>query len=184
MDLVTLVTLCSVAFDSRLMHALIIAESEAKPWSFRVGDGERRSFPAPAEAIAGAQLEGRASLRVGLTGLSVDLGSATAQPIAALFEPCPNVALASFRLERHAETCRVRYPSELTERCALATYNRSFDAPAWAYADDVLFASARDDLPNPVISAVCEVALPAPAMPRQADPKSQTIFVPLSRVRR
>ena len=184
MDLVTLVTLCSVAFGPRLMHALIIAESDAKPWSFRERDAERRSFPGPAEAIAGAELAGRASLRVGLTGLSVDLGSATAQPIAALFEPCPNVALASFRLERQVETCRVRYPLELTERCALATYNRSFDAPAWAYADDVLLASAREDLPNPVISGACEVASPAAGTPRQADPKSQTIFVPLSRARR
>ena len=197
MDLVTLVTLCSVAFDPGLMHALVIAESEGKPWSFRSVDGALKSFATAVEAAAAARRSQTNAplIRVGLTGLPTDLLGVTAQPNEGLFEPCPNVALASFRLARRIETCRVRYPTEHAERCALATFHAEFEAPDWVFADEIMTSFAVGNLPNPEVSRRCEV----PSTETRSDardatesarprvpmrPNSRSIFVPLNRDRR
>ncbi|MBL8699446.1 MAG: hypothetical protein JNK67_13805 [Alphaproteobacteria bacterium] len=186
MDLVTLVALCSVTFDPGLMHALVIAESEGKPWSFRGADGVFRSFPTPADAVRVATDE-TTVIRIGLTGLAIDPEAVSAQPIEGLLEPCPNVVLSSFRLARRAETCGVRYAAEPAERCALATYHASFAAPDWAFADAVITRFAVGDLPNPTIERPCDRASESSSSTRDsASPtsSSRSIFVPLNRDRR
>lgn len=185
----TLITLCSLAFDPGLMHALVIAESDGKPWSFRGSDGEARRFASATEAANAVRdlQRGSASVRIGLAGLVTDVDTTAAQPIEGLFEPCPNIVLASFRLERRVETCRILLLNEPAERCALATYHASFDAPDWAFADAILTRSAVGDLPNPDITRPCdrvsESTNSAPESTRHS-PRSRAIFVPLSRDRR
>lgn len=185
----TLITLCSVAFDPVLMHALVIAESDGMPWSFRGSDGVARSFASVTDAVNAARdlRPGSASIHIGLAGLVIDVHATSAQPIEGLFEPCPNIVLASFRLERRVETCRILLPNEPAERCALATYHASFDAPDWAFADAILTQSAVGDLPNPDITRPCdrtsERTIPPPESTRHS-PRSRAIFVPLSRDRR
>lgn len=186
MDLVTLVTLCSVTFDPGVMHALVIAESEGKPWSIRAADGVLRSFPTPEEAVRAVKA-GTTTIRIGLTGLAVDPQAVSAQPIEGLLEPCPNVVLASFRLARRVETCRLRYATELAERCALATYHASFDAPDWAFADAVITRFAVGDLTNPTIEKPCDRASESTKSERDSArslSSSRTIIVPLNRDRR
>ena len=186
MDLVTLVALCSVTFDPGLMHALVIAQSEGKPWSFRGADDVLRGFSTPADTARAAQTE-TTTIRIGLTGLAVDPAVASAHPIEGLLEPCPNIALAGFRLARRVETCRIRYVAEHAERCALATYHASFDAPDWAFADAVMTRFAVGDLPNPAIERPCDHASDSTSSARNSAPlssSSRSIFVPLNRDRR
>lgn len=197
MDLVTLATLCVVGVEPRVMHALAIIRSDGKPWSFRGDDGVLRSFEGPREAaFAARQAQGAAAqITVGLAGLPVNLGAATAQPNAGLFEPCVNLVLASLRLDERARTCAVRMPEAPRERCALATFAADFETPDWRFADAVLTLAAGADLANPANSNPCETprlgaptsTVPAPDLPR-AKPLppsvSRSIFVPLSRDRR
>lgn len=186
MDLVTLVALCSVTFDPGLMHALVIAQSDGKPWSFRGDDEVLRSFPTRADAVRVVAAETTA-LRVGLTGLAVDPEAVSAQPIEGLLEPCPNVVLASLRLARRVETCLLRYAAEPAERCALATYHASFEAPDWVFADAVITRFAVGDLPNPIIERPCDRAPESANSVRDSarpPSSSRTIFVPLNRDRR
>ncbi len=45
MDLVTLVTVCSLGVDPKLMHALIWHQSGGEPWSFTIpGEREPRVY--------------------------------------------------------------------------------------------------------------------------------------------
>ena len=52
MDLVTLVTLCSLGVDPKLMHALVWRQSGGEPWSFTVpGEREPRVYRKLRDAV-------------------------------------------------------------------------------------------------------------------------------------
>jgi len=104
MDLVTLITACALNVEPKLMHALIWKQSGGEPWSFLVpGESLPRVLPTLQDAVREAQAtrpEGD-RIRVGLTGLSINLRSVTA----IMFAPCPNVTLAARQLTRLVERC-------------------------------------------------------------------------------
>ena len=52
MDLVTLVTLCSLGVDPKLMHASVWRQSGGEPWSFTVpGEREPRVYRKLRDAV-------------------------------------------------------------------------------------------------------------------------------------
>src|ERR1700731_3793617 len=94
MDLVTLVTACSLAVDPKVMHALIWHQSGGEPWSFSVPGGRQQKVNRTIGcALAEAQtaLPGVGPIRVGLTGLAAYPTTATA----AMFTPCLNISMAA-----------------------------------------------------------------------------------------
>ena len=57
MDLVTLVTLCSLGVDPKLMHALVWQQSGGEPWSFIVpGEREPRVYRKLRDAVREVRL--------------------------------------------------------------------------------------------------------------------------------
>lgn len=178
MDLLTLVSVCSIAFEPAVMHSLIWHESRGEPWSYRLAaEGLSYAFPSMTEAIGAArqaqfeiQADDRfATIRVGLTGLEVDLEAATAQPNEAMFEPCANVTIASTRLARLAERC---LESDVLAGspafCAVAVYRGSREEPDIAFADAVMLDYALERVPNP--------SLP----PREPIPPTAELVRPIS----
>lgn len=105
--LLTLVTVCSIGFEPQAMYALILSESDGKPFSCRSLDGQLRAFTTMDGAIAAARIaqDKAPTIRIGLTGFETNLFGATAEPNAKLFEPCPNVALSSLRLQKVRARC-------------------------------------------------------------------------------
>ena len=71
MDLVTLVTLCSLSVDPKLMHALVWHQSGGEPGSFTVpGERERHVYRKLRDAVREANaLHIDRPIRVGVTGL-------------------------------------------------------------------------------------------------------------------
>ena len=195
MDLLTLVSVCSIAFEPAMMHSVIWHESRGEPWSYSVpGQGLGYAFPSMSEAIEAAreaqseiQTEDRfATIRVGLTGLEVDLEAMTAQPNEAMFEPCANVTIASTRLARLAEQC---VESDVFAGsptfCAVAVYRGSWEQPDVAFADAVMLDYALERVPNPAlpprepVPATAEVAPPIHSESASVDATSTAAHAPL-----
>lgn len=163
MDLLTLVSVCSIAFEPAMMHSLIWHESRGEPWSYRVpGEALSYAFPSMSEAIEAAreaqfeiQADDRfATIRVGLTGLEVDLEAATAQPNEAMFEPCANITIASTRLARLVERCvEADVFAGSPTFCGVAVYRGSWEEPDVAFADAVMLDYALERVPNPELPA-------------------------------
>src|ERR1700681_3468202 len=102
MDLVTLVATCALTVDPKLMHALIWHQSGGEPWSFTVpGERQPQVYQTARDAIGAVRAIDRdvIAIRLGLTGLSATPRSATA----AMFAPCPNIALAARQLAQISE---------------------------------------------------------------------------------
>ena len=89
MDLVTLVTLCSLGVDPKLMHALVWRQSGGEPWSFTVpGEREPRVYRKLRDAVHEANaLHTYGLIRAGLTGLVTNASAVTETT----FLPCPNM---------------------------------------------------------------------------------------------
>lgn len=195
MDLLTLVSVCSIAFEPAMIHSLIWHESRGEPWSYRVpGEGLDYAFPSMSEAIDAAreaqseiQADDRfATIRVGLTGLEVDLEAATAQPNEAMFEPCANVTIASTRLARLADRC---VESDIfagsPNLCAVAVYRGSWEEPDVGFADIVMLDYALERVPNPSLPpreqmpATAEVAPPIHSESASVDAANAAAHAPL-----
>jgi len=148
MDLTTLVTACALAVDPRIMHALIWHQSGGEPWSFTVpGERQPQVYRTARDAIHAARATDRddIAIRVGLTGLSAIPRSTTA----AMFAPCPNIAIAARQIAEFAERCRIS-PHSKTDPvyCAVAVYHGSWDRPDNAFADTVRTSVAKNDAPD------------------------------------
>jgi hypothetical protein len=152
MDLVTLVAMCSIGVDPEVMRGLIWQQSRGTPWSFSLqSDATPRAFSTLREAVPAAraaQAE-HGTIRVGLTGLEVDLNAATAEPNEALFAMCPNVTIASERLRRLHDRCarESQFNADPTW-CALAVWRGSWEQPDSRFADAVMLGVALGDVPN------------------------------------
>jgi len=148
MDLVTLVTACSLAVDPKIMHALIWHQSGGEPWSFTVPEERQpQVYHTVREVIGAVRAMDRddVAIRVGLTGLSADPRSTTA----AIFAPCPNITLAARQIVQLGERCKTspRFKGDPIY-CAIAAYHGSWDRPDTAFADAVKTSVANNDAPD------------------------------------
>jgi hypothetical protein len=147
-DLIALVTACSLTVDPKLMHALVWHQSGGEPWSFSVR-GERQPYVwrSAQQAVAEAHRSAPRglSIRIGLTGLRVDSDAATL----ALFMPCSNVSTAGRQVTELVERCKIAAPLAADPaRCAIAAYGGSWDHPDDKFADAVLTSAAKGDAPD------------------------------------
>ena len=148
MDLVTLVATCALTIDPKLMHALIWHQSGGEPWSFSVpGERQPHVYRSAREAVAEAHRSAPTDLpiRIGLTGLVVDSGSASL----AMLMPCPNISIAARQITQLIGRCKVtpRFTAH-SIHCAIAAYGGSWDRPDNRFADAVLTSVATGDAPN------------------------------------
>jgi hypothetical protein len=147
MDLVTLVTACTLIVDPKLMHALVWHQSGGEPWAIAVpGEPNPRAYRSMHEAIQEArELTGNAVARVGLAGVPVS-------PIkvsASVLLPCRNVAMAAARIARLASRCKA-HPQLKTDPtlCSVAVYRGSWERPDMTFAADVVATVTKGDAPN------------------------------------
>jgi hypothetical protein len=146
MDLVTLVTACTLAVDPKLMHALVWHQSGGEPWAVSLqGEPNPRVYASMDLAIREARTQSSAVLRVGLAGLSM----APSRVAASVLLPCRNVAIAAVQIAKHASRCKAhpRLKADPTF-CAVAVYRGSWDQPDVKFATDVATSVARGDAPN------------------------------------
>jgi len=169
-DLVTLVAMCSIGFGPEAMRSLIWRQSHGSPWSFSLpSDAVPRVFGTLRDAAAAARAAqaDSATIRVGLTGLEVDLGAATAQPNEALFAMCPNVTIASERLRRLQNRCARDPVNADPTWCALAVWRGSWEQPDGRFADAVMLGIALGDVPNPELPSETDGGSPPHATQKE-----------------
>ena len=147
MDLLTLVTACSLTVDPKLMHALIWHQSGGEPWTIAVqGEPSPRVYPGMQDAIREARsIPAGNAVRVGLAGLQVPASKVAASVLL----PCRNVAMAAVQIAKHGSRCKA-HPHLKSDPsfCAVAVYRGSWDHPDVKFATEVA-ASVRDlDAPN------------------------------------
>jgi len=148
MDLITLVTACSLAFDPKVMHALVWQHSGAEPWSVLVnGEVSPRVYANMWQAVEEMRARPSAggSVRVGLAGLPVKASEIRA----ALFLPCRNVATAAEEIAKLVDRCKIhpRLNADPTF-CAIAVYRGSWERPDTEFAHAVQASVAKGDAPN------------------------------------
>ena len=148
MDLVTLVATCTLAVDPKLTRALIWHQSGGEPWSFSVsGERQPHLYRSAREAVAEALRSAPSDLpiRIGLTGLAVNSGSATS----AMVMPCPNISNAGRQVTQLIDRCKntARFTAH-SIHCVIAAYGGSWDRPDNKFADAILASAATDDAPN------------------------------------
>jgi len=112
MDLVTLVTVCALGVEPKLMHALVWHHSGGDPRSFSLpGDPDRRTNSTMQNAIREVGTLGAdgATVRIGLAGLPVDAPSV---PGSGPISPLPtSLQRPSRRAMRRTSRCRTRAAS-------------------------------------------------------------------------
>jgi hypothetical protein len=147
MDLVTLITVCSLGVEPKLMHALAWHQSGTEPWSFTVpGERQPRVYRKLRDAVREAHaLPADGPIRVGLAGLTTEARAVTETT----FLPCPNIAAAARRITQLAVRCETsQHPNADPTFCAVAAYRGSWDRPDTAFADAVRASVTKDDAPN------------------------------------
>jgi len=147
MDLVTLVTACSLTIDPKLVHALIWHQSGGEPWIIAVErEPSPRVYPSMRDAIREARLiSGGNAVRVGLAGLPVPASKVAPSVLL----PCRNVAMAAAQIAKHGSRCRA-YPHLKSDPtfCAVAVYRGSWDHPDVKFATEVAASVGKGDAPN------------------------------------
>jgi hypothetical protein len=147
MDLVTLLTACTLAVDPKLMHALVWHQSGGEPWAIAVqGEANPRVYPSMHVAIREAhELTGDTVARVGLAGVHV----LPRKVSASVLLPCRNVALAAIQIANFASRCKA-HPQLRTDPslCSVAVYRGSWERPDISFATDVATTIRKGDAPN------------------------------------
>jgi type IV secretion system protein VirB1 len=147
MDLITLVTACSLGVDPKVMHALVWHQSGGEPWAVSIANDP---MPRPQQDLREAINEARAIstdvgvVRIGLAGVP----TAPSQ-VNAMFLPCQNVQLAVGRIATRIARCKERAnpePDPIT--CALAAYRGSWNEPDIKFALAAMASVAKGDAPN------------------------------------
>lgn len=147
MDLVTLVTLCSLGVDPKLMHALVWQQSGGEPWSFIVpGEREPRVYRKLRDAVREVRLlDNDGPIRVGLTGFATNTTAVTETT----FLPCPNIAAAAHKINQLTARCEANPGSKADPTfCAIAAYHGSWERPDTTFARAVRATFAKNDAPN------------------------------------
>jgi hypothetical protein len=182
MDLVTLVTACSLTVDPKLMHALVWQQSRGEPWAASMQNGTLpRVYASMQEAIREIRANAAASetVRIGLAGVAV----ARSVVAPAVLLPCRNVAMAATPLAKLTERCKAhpRLQHDPTY-CAVAVYRGSWDKPDVDFADTVEISFVRGNAPNFDISndtgiEFLDIASDTPASPANgASPESARVL--------
>jgi hypothetical protein len=177
MDLITLVTACSLTIDPKIIHPLIWEQSRGEPWSFSApAESLARVFPTREDALRearGVRPDG-VRIAVGLAGLSTDPRSVTA----AMFAPCSNITLTARQLAMLAARCNERSRSDASY-CAIGAYHGSWDQPDSWFADAVRASVEKGSVPNIDMpkdsyfdagNTAAGTAQPTPNMSRHARP--------------
>src|SRR4029078_2811456 len=104
MDLVTLVTACSLTIDPKLVHALIWHQSGGQPWIIAVErEPSPRVYPSMRDAIREARsISAGNAVRVGLAGLQAPASKVAASVLL----PCRNVAMAAVQVAKYGSRCK------------------------------------------------------------------------------
>jgi hypothetical protein len=147
MDLVTLVALCAIGVDPKVMHALVWHQSGGEPWSFTVpGEAEPHVFRKVRDVVAEARaVHVAAAVRVGLTGLSIAPSALTMMT----FLPCPNIATAARQIVQLRTRCEASGRTGIDPTsCALAAYRGSWERPDTKFAAAVRASVANGDAPD------------------------------------
>jgi hypothetical protein len=148
MDLTTLVTVCALTVDPKVMHALIWHQSGGEPWAFSVsGRREPQVLRNVGEALDAARgtRPDDAAIRIGLAGLPATPRSVTA----AMFAPCSNIASAARQIAQLAELCRTSGRAKADPiHCAVAAWRGSWERPDNGFADAVRTSVANNDAPD------------------------------------
>jgi hypothetical protein len=176
MDFVTLVALCSIGVDPKLMHALVWHQSGGEPWSFTVpGEAEPRVFPKVRDVVSEARaVHASVAVRVGLAGLSVAPSAVTTITVL----PCPNIATAARQIAKLKVRCEASGRTDIDPTlCAVAAYRGSWERPDTTFASAVRASVANGDAPDfdmPSDTGLDfrDVVLDLPA-PRSAVPSSR-----------
>ncbi len=155
MDLLTLLSVCSLGFDPKLMQGIAVVQSGGAPYTYKIGEDIVR-FDDVQDAILSAralQKEGK-KIRIGLMGLDIDLLAATAQPNEAMFEPCVNVNIASRTLMKLEERCE-RAGDTNPQSCAIMSFmGEGYEKQDQSQLDFVMIGAITGSLPNPEIKGV------------------------------
>lgn len=174
MDLVTLLSVCTLGFDPKIMQGISIVQSEGKPYVYKEGDKVHRfkSVDAVIKSAREKQEQGKA-IRIGLMGLEVDLFAETAKPNTKMFEPCINVNIASRRLNDYQEICERKKDSS-PETCAVMSYmGGSYSTPDETYLDEIMLGAYTGNLSNPKLDAVT-IPKPLPLQSKKIAKVKQT----------
>jgi type IV secretion system protein VirB1 len=182
MDLLTLVTACSLAVDPKLMHAVVWHQSRGEPWAASMQNGALpRVYASMHEAIREVRSNVAASdtIRIGLAGVAV----ARSDIAPAVLLPCRNIAMAATQLAKLTERCKAhpRLKNDPTF-CAVAVYRGSRDKPDVDFADAVEISFVRGNAPNFDISndtgiEFLDIASDTPAPPaNSASPESARVL--------
>jgi hypothetical protein len=164
MDLLSLIAACAGGFPPPVLQALVVVESQAEPWSFRIeGDPESYAFADPDAALRMArklqQLGHR--IRIGYAGIQADMPGVSSPATSAMFMPCVNIHLASRALVALEERCRL---DETGKRdplaCALSLYQVGQGAPDRAFADEVLLQASLGPHQLPAVDLVPVTLVP------------------------
>ncbi|HYN37671.1 MAG TPA: hypothetical protein VES39_00300 [Rhodospirillales bacterium] len=140
------------------MQALIVVESQAQPWSFRIeGNPENYTFPDADAALRMArklqQLGHR--LRIGYTGIQADMPGAVAPATPAMFLPCINIHIASRALAALEQRCRREEAGKRDPTgCALSLYRVGSGAPDRTFADEILLQASLAPQQLPAVEFV------------------------------
>jgi hypothetical protein len=148
MDLTTLVTVCALTVDPKVMHALIWHQSGSEPWAFSVpGQQKPQILQSIKDAVSAAHdtHPDDIVIRVGLAGLPSTPRSVTATT----FSPCSNISAAALQIAQLAELCMtVSRAHGDPIHCAIAAYHGSWQRPDSNFADAVNTTVANDDAPD------------------------------------
>ena len=160
MDLLTLLSVCSLGFDPKLMQGIAVVQSGGAPYTYKIGEDVVR-FDDVQGAISSAralQEEGK-KIRIGLMGLDIDLLAATAQPNEAMFEPCVNVNIASRTLMRLEERCE-RAGNTNPQSCAIMSFmGDGYEKQDQSHLDFIMIGAITGGLPDPDIKGVTTASL-------------------------
>lgn len=147
MDLVTLLTACTLAVDPKLMHALVWHQSGGEPWAISTRAEENpRVYPNMRDVIRDAQeMSNNSIVWVGLAGVPVPPSKVSASNLL----PCRNVAMAATLFAKLILRCRSHPRLKASPNlCALAVYRGSWERPDVKFATDVTATAAKGDAPN------------------------------------
>lgn len=154
MDLLSLIATCAFDYDRATMHKIIALESGGRPYSYRVvGEGKGHDFDTVEAAIqaALAEVEAGREVRIGLTGIQPDLEAEASKPLAGLWEPCANIAIAARQLAAIQDNCDpdAEGLDGSATYCAIARWHAAeFGEPDESFAQNVMLYP-DNQLPNP-----------------------------------